>query len=101
VDRFIQALWAVLNASTSGRPSIFYLAHVLWRHRRTQRIALPPKAIQWMLFPLILLIGNVLGKYRGAAWPGSPSSCTGAPETVTRAPQPGGEHSEPFVKAAI
>src|SRR5262245_55741660 len=46
VDRFIQALWAVLNASASGRPSIFYLAHVLWRHRRTHAIALPPKAVQ-------------------------------------------------------
>ena len=85
LDRFIQALWAVLNASTSGRPSIFYLAHVLWRHRRTQVIALPPRAIQRMLFPLVLLIGTALGKYRGADWPGSPSSCTGAPETVTRA----------------
>lgn len=99
LDRFIQALWAVLNASTSGRPSIFYLAHVLWRHRRTQAVALPPKAVQRMVFPLILLLGTALGKYRGTAWPGSPASCTGAPETVTRAPHPG-EHSESFVKAA-
>ena len=99
-DRFIQALWAVVNASSSGRPPIFYLAHVLWRHRRTQAVALPPKAVQRMVFPLILLLGTVLGKYRGTAWPGSPASCTGAPETVTRAPQSGGEHSEPFVMAA-
>ena len=100
LDRFIQAMWAVVNASSSGRPPIFYLAHVLWRHRRTQAVALPPKAVQLMVFPLILLLGTVLGKYRGTAWPGSPASCTGAPETATRAPQPSGEHSEPFVKAA-
>ena len=100
LDRFIQAMWAVVNASSSGRPSIFYLAHVLWRHRRTQAVARPPKAVQRMVFPVILLLGTVLGKYRGTAWPGSPASCTGAPETVTRAPQPAGEHSEPFVKAA-
>ena len=100
LDRFIQALWAVLNASPSGRPSIFYLAHVLWRHRRTQVIALPPKAVQRIVFPFILVLGTALGKYRGTAWPGSPASCTGAPETVTRAPQHGGERSEPFVKAA-
>ncbi len=99
-DRFIQALWAVVNASSSGRPPIFYLAHVLWRHRRTQSVALPPKAVQRIVFPLILLLGTALGKYRGTAWPGSPASCTGAPETVTRATQPGGEHSEPFVMAA-
>ena len=99
-DRFIQAMFAVVNASSSGRPPIFYLAHVLWRHRRTQAVTLPPKAVQRMVFPLILLLGAALGKYRGTAWPGSPASCTGAPETVTRAPQPGGEHAEPFVMAA-
>ena len=35
LDRFLQALFAVLNASPHGRPSIFHLAHVLWRHRDT------------------------------------------------------------------
>jgi len=100
LDRFIQALWAVVNASSSGRPPIFYLAHVLWRHRRTQTVALPPRVIQRIVFPLILLLGTALGKYRGTAWPGSPASCTGAPETVTRAPQPGDEHAEALVEAA-
>jgi len=100
LDRFIQAMFAVVNASSSGRPPIFYLAHVLWRHRRTQAVALPPKAVQRIVFPLILLLGTALGKYRGTAWPGSPASCTGAPETVTRAPQPGSEHAEPVVTAA-
>jgi mannose-6-phosphate isomerase-like protein (cupin superfamily) len=99
MDRFIQAMFAVVNASSSARPPIFYLAHVLWRHRRTQEVALPPRAVQRMVFPLILLLGSALGKYRGTAWPGSPASCTGAPETVTRAPQPGGEHSESVVTA--
>jgi quercetin dioxygenase-like cupin family protein len=99
-DRYIQALWEVFNASPSGRPSIFYLAHVLWRHRRTQVVALPPKVIQRIVLPLILLLGTALGKYRGTTWPGSPASCTGAPETVTRAPQPGDELAENFVKAA-
>src|SRR5262249_30174417 len=80
LDRFIQALWAVLNASASGRPSIFYLAHVLWRHRRTQARAPPPQAVQRLVVLLILLLGTAVGKYPGAAWPGSPSSCTGAPD---------------------
>jgi len=79
LDRYLQALFAVLNASPSGRPSIFYLAHVLWRHRHTQAVALPPQTIQRIAFPLILLIGHVLGKYRGTRWPGSPALCTGAP----------------------
>jgi mannose-6-phosphate isomerase-like protein (cupin superfamily) len=79
LDRFLQALFAVLNASPEGRPSIFYLAHVLWRHRRTQSVLVPPPPIQKIVFPILLLIGHILGKYRGSNWPGSPESCPGAP----------------------
>jgi mannose-6-phosphate isomerase-like protein (cupin superfamily) len=80
LDRYLQAVFAVLNANPSGRPSIFYMAHVAWRHRHTQALATPPRAIQRIVFPLILLVGGILGKYRGDSWPGSPASCTGAPE---------------------
>ncbi len=79
LDRYLQALFAVLNASPNGRPSLFYLAHVLWRHRDTQVLAVPPPAVQRILFPVVLLVGRILGKYRGSNWPGSPESCPGAP----------------------
>jgi Cupin domain len=80
LDRYLQGLFAVLNANPTGRPSLFYLAHVLWRHRQTQAVLAPPQAIQRIVFPVVILIGRVLGKYRGDDWPGSPTSCTGAPE---------------------
>ena len=80
LDRFLQALFAILNASRSGRPSIFYVAHVLWRHRHTQGVATPPVIVQRVVFPVVVAIGRVLGKYRGVSWPGSPESCMGAPE---------------------
>ncbi|MGH9680218.1 MAG: cupin domain-containing protein, partial [Candidatus Acidiferrales bacterium] len=80
LDRYLQAIFAVVNASQSGRPSLFYLAHIVWRHRHTQELKVPPVAIQRLVFPVVLLIGHVLGKYRGDTWPGSPASCTGAPE---------------------
>lgn len=79
LDRYLQALFAVLNASPTGTPSMFYLAHVLWRHRDSQLVRLPPPIIQRIAFPCILLVGTVLGKYRGNDWPGSPASCQGAP----------------------
>lgn len=82
LDRYLQAVFAVVNASPSGRPSIFYLAHVLWRHRRTQAVTRPPRAIQRIVFPLVLVAGRVLGRYRGDGWPGSPASCPGAPEVT-------------------
>ena len=78
LDRYLQAVFAVLNAS-DGRPPIFYLAHVLWRHRDTQLLSIPPPAIQRILLPVVLIIGRILGKYRGSSWPGSPESCPGAP----------------------
>lgn len=80
LDRYLQAIFAVLNASPVGRPSVFYLAHVSWRHRHTQALAMPPRAIQRIVFPLIVFVGRILGQYRGDGWPGSPASCTGAPE---------------------
>jgi quercetin dioxygenase-like cupin family protein len=79
LDRYLQALFAVLNSSPGGRPSLFYLAHVLWRHRKTQLVAIPPPPVQKIVFPIVLLIGHILGKYRGSSWPGSPESCPGAP----------------------
>ena len=78
LDRYLQAVFAVLNAS-NGRPPIFYLAHVLWRHRDTQLLSIPPPAIQRIFLPVVLIIGCILGKYRGSSWPGSPESCPGAP----------------------
>jgi hypothetical protein len=79
LDRYLQAVFAVLNASSNGRPSIFHFAHVLWRHRDTQLLSAPPAAIQRIVLPVLLFIGRILGKYRGSSWPGSPESCPGAP----------------------
>ncbi|TAM82619.1 MAG: cupin domain-containing protein [Acidobacteria bacterium] len=79
LDRYLQGVFAILNAGPLGKPSIFYLAHLLWRHRHTQAIVTPPRIVQRILFPAVILVGLVLGKYRGTEWPGSPASCTGAP----------------------
>jgi hypothetical protein len=79
LDRFLQAMFAVINAGEADRPPLFYLAHVVWRHRRTQGLLGPPRALQRVIFPAVILLGRLLGKYRGEAWPGSPATCPGAP----------------------
>lgn len=79
LDRYLQGVFAVLNASANGRPSIFHFAHVLWRHRDTQLFSIPAPAIQRIVLPVLLFIGCILGKYRGSSWPGAPESCPGAP----------------------
>ena len=79
LDRYLQAMFAVINASPLGRPSIFYLAHVAQRHRHTQTVKVLPTAVQRIIFPLVVVIGRIQGKYKGDSWPGSPASCKGAP----------------------
>ncbi len=80
LDRYLHAIFEVLNAGPSGRPPLFYLAHVALRHRRTQTVLLMPPMIQAVLFRVLVVVGTLLGRYRGTDWPGCPARCTGAPE---------------------
>jgi quercetin dioxygenase-like cupin family protein len=80
LDRYLQAIFAVVNAGPAGRVPLFYIAHVAHRHRRTQRLATMPLAVQRIVFPVVVFVGRLLGKYRGDDWPGAPKSCPGAIE---------------------
>jgi hypothetical protein len=82
LDRYLQAVFEVMNAGAPGRPPLFYLAHAALRHRRTQAVLVMPPAVQAILFPIVVALGTVLGRYRGTGWPGCPARCTGAPGPV-------------------
>ena len=86
LDRFLQALFEVVNAGAAGRPPLFYLAHALYRHRKTQTALIIPPLLQFVMLPIVIGLGKILGKYQGSAWPGCPIRCTGAPlrANVTR-----------------
>jgi len=79
LDRFLQAIFEVLNAGSAARPPLFYMAHLLLRHRHTQTLRIMPRPIQAVLFRVIVAVGTLLGRYRGEDWPGCPSRCLGAP----------------------
>ena len=79
LDRFLQATFEVLNAGSADRPPLFYMAHLSWRHRRTQTVLFAPSWVQTILVPTVVLIGTILGRYRGTAWPGCPERCIDAP----------------------
>ncbi len=79
IDKYLQAAFEIANASPPARPSLFYMAHLALRHRRTQRVLIIPPAVQAVLFPVVVALGTVLGKYRGTEWPGCPARCDGAP----------------------
>ena len=79
LDRYLQAVFEVVNAGPEGRPPLFYLAHVALRHRRTQAVLVMPRPIQAVLFRVVVAVGRVLGRYRGDDWPGCPSHFIDAP----------------------
>ena len=79
LDRYLQAVFEVMNAGEPNRPPLFYLAHAALRHRRTQTVLAMPQPVQAVVFRAAVALGTVLGKYRGTDWPGCPDRCTGAP----------------------
>ncbi len=79
LDRYLQAVFEVMNAGAPNRPPLFYLAHVAMRHRRTQTVLVMPPVIQTLVFRVVVVLGTILGRYRGTRWPGCPARCTGAP----------------------
>ena len=87
LDRYLQAVFEIVNAGAEGRPSLFYIAHAALRHRQTQALLIMPRPIQAALFRVIVAVGTVLGRYRGTDWPGCPARCLGAP-TVAGAAAP-------------
>jgi mannose-6-phosphate isomerase-like protein (cupin superfamily) len=80
LDQFLQGTFAVVNAGPATRPQLFYMAHLLYSHRHTQRLATIPLAVQRVLLPAVVFIGWLLGRYRGDDWPGAPASRAGAPQ---------------------
>jgi mannose-6-phosphate isomerase-like protein (cupin superfamily) len=79
LDGYLQAIFEVMNSGPPNRPPLFYLAHVALRHRRTQTVLVMPPPLQAILFRVAVVLGILLGRYRGTAWPGCPARCTGAP----------------------
>ena len=79
LDRYLQAVFQIVNAGPAERPSAMYMAHVMRRHRDTQEVRLMPRLLQAIVFRLAFVVGSLTGAYRGEDWPGSPSRCPGAP----------------------
>jgi mannose-6-phosphate isomerase-like protein (cupin superfamily) len=85
LDRFLQAIFAIVNAGPRNRPSLFYLAHLLQRYRHAYRMMMMPRWVQRVAFPVVIAIGHVVGAYPKTGWPGSPEQCSGAPLVTERA----------------
>jgi hypothetical protein len=81
LDRYLQAVFEVMNAGPRGRPPLFYLGHAALRHRQTQTALVMGRPVQAVLFRTVVVLGTLLGRYRGTDWPGCPARCPGAPRS--------------------
>jgi quercetin dioxygenase-like cupin family protein len=79
LDVFFAGIFEVLNSGPANRPPVFHMAHLVWRHRKTQILLVGPRWVQAVLVPLVVVIGTLLGKYRGTSWPGCPARVAPAP----------------------
>ena len=79
LDVYLQATFDVVNSGPANRPPLFYMAHLAWRHRKTQAVLFAPRWLQAVLVPAVVVLGTILGRYRGTAWPGCPDRCAPAP----------------------
>ena len=78
LDVYFVGAFEVLNSGPANRPPLFYLAHLAWRHRKTQAVLFAPRWAQAVILPLLVMVGTILGRYRGTEWPGCPARCTPA-----------------------
>jgi mannose-6-phosphate isomerase-like protein (cupin superfamily) len=79
LDVYLQAAFDVLNSGPANRPPLFYMAHLAWRHRKTQAVLFAPRWLQAVLVPIVVFAGTILGRYRGTDWPGCPAGRSPAP----------------------
>ena len=79
LDKFLQAIFAIVNAAPKNRPSLFHMAHLLHRYRHAYRMMRMPQWLQRTLVPIVITIGHLAGAYPKTGWPGSPGTCSGAP----------------------
>jgi quercetin dioxygenase-like cupin family protein len=79
LDVYLAATFDIVNSGPRNRPPLFYLAHLAWRHRKTQALLFAPRWLRTVLVPAIVLLGTLLGRYRGTDWPGCPARCMAAP----------------------
>jgi mannose-6-phosphate isomerase-like protein (cupin superfamily) len=72
LDQYLEGIFAIINASASGRPSLFHIAHLVLRHA-SQRVSPAPVWLDRILFRIIVAIGRLAGAYPASGWPGAPT----------------------------
>jgi uncharacterized cupin superfamily protein len=81
IEFFLGAIYASQRKSGGSRPDPFEAAFLTRRYRSEFGMSEIPAAVQRLVFPVLVVVGRLLGKYKQYA---------DAPEPVTRRGGPGG-----------
>jgi hypothetical protein len=63
VEFFLKSLFESTKQNGGGRPGLFDAAFLVTRYRSEFGLLAIPSAVQKLLFPVLLVIGRLLGKY--------------------------------------
>jgi mannose-6-phosphate isomerase-like protein (cupin superfamily) len=63
IEFFLGAIFASMKSTGKGRPSIFDAAYLTTRYRSEYAMLAIPAPVQRIVFPVVVLIGRLLGKY--------------------------------------
>jgi hypothetical protein len=75
LEYFLTQIFASMRANGGKGPRLFGASYLLSRYRSEFGMVDIPRPVQRFVFPVVLVIGRLLGKHRRFA---------GAPEPVTR-----------------
>ena len=63
MEYFLSALFQSMRENGGGRPGIFDMAFLITRYRAEYGMYVIPGFVQRLVFPVLVVIGKVLGKY--------------------------------------
>ena len=62
---FLQNIYASANAHESEQPALFDGVFLLHKYRHEYRLMEIPAPVQRIVFPLVRMLGHIMGKYQG------------------------------------
>jgi quercetin dioxygenase-like cupin family protein len=75
LEYFLTQVYASMRATGGKRPRMFDVAYLLTRYKAEFGMAVPPRPVQRVLFPIVVAVGRLFGRHRRFA---------GAPEPISR-----------------
>lgn len=64
IEFFLTSIFDAQKRGRNGRPDLFDAAFLAWKYRSEYRMYELPAFVQKVVFPVVVLVGILLGKYR-------------------------------------